>query len=41
VTEKTLIFAAPGMKINLTIFPTTTNPTLFCNVTVAGFLEPE
>jgi len=41
VTEKTLIFAGPGTKINLTIFPTTNDPTLFCNVTVAGFLEPE
>jgi hypothetical protein len=41
VTEKTLIFAEPGTKINLTIFPTTIDPTLFCNVSVSGFLEPQ
>ena len=40
-THLTRIFAEPGSKVNLTLFPTTNSATVICNVAVSGTLTPK
>ena len=39
-TYSTRIYASPGSKINLTLFPTTSAATVSCNVAISGTLTP-
>jgi hypothetical protein len=40
-TYLTRIFADPGSKVNLTLFPTTNTATVSCNVAISGELMPK
>jgi len=39
-THPTRIYADPGSKVNLTLFPTTSSATVSCNVAISGTLTP-
>ena len=39
-THLTRIYADPGTKVNLTLFPTTASATVSCNVAISGTLMP-
>ena len=39
-TYLTRIYAGPGSKVNLTLFPTTSPATVSCNVAISGTLMP-